>query len=176
MSNPTEIWWQHVTTFHHSHSYRSLQRRYKAGGNTLLPKSNYWKLFPPLFPNTTKGLFKKKEPTLSTYLYLILLTVKLKNQGRCKMYPEFNKRSYVFFPLKTPNYKILCKWKSICLFLLVAFQPSLLEACYVKRSHLHLIKVLYQCYGNLTTLNNEGNKKYLQRRAPSEISRTQSNI
>lgn len=123
-----------------------------------------------------KAYLKKKEPTLSTYLYLILLTVKLKNQGRCKMYPEFNKRSYVFFPLKTPNYKILCKWKSICLFLLVAFQPSLLEACYVKRSHLHLIKVLYQCYGNLTTLNNEGNKKYLQRRAPSEISRTQSNI
>ena len=38
---------------------------------------------------------------------------------------------------------------STYLFLLIAFQPSLLEAFYVKRLHLHLTKVLYQCYGNL---------------------------
>lgn len=44
-------------------------------------------------------------------------------------------------------------------FFLIAFQHSLLEASYVQRSHLYFIKFLYQGYGNLTTLNNEENKK-----------------
>lgn len=53
-----------------------------------------------------------------------------------------------------------------------SLQLSLGEADYVKRSHVHLIKVLYHGYRNLTTLNNGENKKYLQRRSAPPTAET----
>lgn len=99
-------------------------------------------LFLQLFPNTTRGLLEKDRKTPSTYLPLILLKIKLKSQGYSKIYPELNKRSYK--SSLDQRLKIIKYYATYTtyLFLLMAFQPSLLEACYVKRSHLHLIKVL----------------------------------
>lgn len=149
---------QHVTTFHHPHAYGPLQRRLKAGENTFLPTRNHSKATATIIFKGNKRLIWEKQQYTFNIFALDILKDKTKKPRSLQNSP----RCYKFSLDQRPK---IIRYDANE----VPLQASLGEVDYVKRSHLHLIKVLYHGYGNLTTLNKEENKKYLQRSAPLKL-------
>lgn len=83
--------WPHATTF-----YQPPSDHYKE--DRKLGKIYFYQreIITKLFPNTTRGLFEKNSIITSTYWHMLLLKVKLRNQGHSKIFPELNKRQGKF--------------------------------------------------------------------------------